>query len=315
MNPWQSTMIALARSAAVTHFMQERAPTSKLAARFVAGPDVAAFIAKAQELRGRNIATSAFFLGEYVDDPAKVAINVEGIRAVIAAIDGEEVDLHVSVDPSQVGYAVDPALGEANTLAIAEALAARSAPGRKTLMLDMEDESYVPVTLDLHAKLCEAGLPAAVTIQAYLLRSSADIEALIERGAMVRLVKGAFVGSSKTALTNRMHIDGSYRALAYRMLMPKAREAGVRPVFGTHDEAIIHGIIGMARANGWQPGEYEFEMLYGVRPALQRRMIDRGEALRLYLPFGRDWWPYAVRRVGEGPRNAWLVAKALVSRQ
>lgn len=314
MKLWQGAMIALARSPSVTRFMQDRAPTAGLAARFVAGADVAAFIATAQQLRTRNLSTSAFFLGEYVSDPAKVALNVEGILAAITAIDGATVDLHVSVDPSQVGYAVDPALGEANTFAIAEALAARPVPGRKTLMLDMEDESYVPVTLALHAKLKAADLPAAVTLQAYLKRSAFDLETLIEGGAMVRLVKGAFVGTPQTAFVTRMHIDASYRAQAFRLLSPEARAAGVRPVFGTHDEAIIHGVCAMARANGWQPGEYEFEMLYGVRPALQQRLAGRGETVRLYLPFGRDWWPYAVRRVGESPHNAWLVAKALVAR-
>jgi proline dehydrogenase len=315
MKLWQGTMIALARSAAVTRFMQERAPTSGLAARFVAGPDIAAFIAAAQRLRTCKLSTSAFFLGEYVSDPAKVALNVEGILAAIDAIDGATVDLHVSVDPSQIGYAIDTALGEANAWRIAKALAARPVPGRKTLMLDMEDESYVPLTLALYAGLKEAGLPAAVTLQAYLHRSAGDIETLIEGGATVRLVKGAFVGTPRTAFTARMYIDGNYRALAFRLLSPEARTAGVRPVFGTHDEAIIHGVRAMARANGWQAGDYEFEMLYGVRPALQRRLADAGETVRLYLPFGRDWWPYAVRRVGESPHNLWLVARALIARQ
>ena len=315
MRLWQGAMIALARSAAATRFMQERAPTSGLAARFVAGPDVAAFIVTARQLRTLKLATSAFFLGEYVSDPAKVTLNVEGILAAIAAIDGDTVDLHVSVDPSQVGYAVDPALGEANAFAIARALADRPASGRKTLMLDMEDESYVPLTLALYAKLKEAGLPAAVTLQAYLHRSAADIETLIGGGAMVRLVKGAFAGTPRTAFTARPYIDGNYRALAFRLLSPEARAAGARPVFGTHDEAIIHGVRAMALANGWQAGDYEFEMLYGVRPSLQRRLVDAGEAVRLYLPFGRDWWPYAVRRIGESPHNAWLVMKALVARQ
>lgn len=314
MKLWQGAMIGLARNDALTRFMQERAPTSGLAARFVAGPEVADFLATARRLRGCGLSTSAFFLGEYVADSQKVAANIEGIRAAIAAIDGGDVDLHVSVDPSQIGYALDDALGEANALSIAEALAGRPAAGRKTLMLDMEDESYVPRTLALHGALGGRGLPAAVTIQAYLRRSAADIERLLAAGATVRLVKGAFVGSPQTAFAARPDIDASYRALAGRMLSEDARAAGMRPVFGTHDEAIIAELRKLARRNGWRPGEYEFEMLFGVRPVLQQSLVDGGEAVRLYLPFGRDWWPYAIRRVGESPRNAWLVARALVSR-
>ena len=313
MKLWQSAMIGLARNEALTRFMQERAPTSGLTARFVAGPEVADFMAAAQRLRGHGFSTSAFFLGEYVADPEKIAANVAGIQAVVAAI-GDDVDLHVSVDPSQIGYAFNDALGEANALSIAEALAGRPATGRKTLMFDMEDESYVPRTLALHGALGGRGLPAAVTIQAYLRRSAADIERLLAAGATVRLVKGAFVGSPQTAFAARPDIDASYRALAGRMLSEDARAAGMRPVFGTHDEAIIAELRKLARRNGWRPGEYEFEMLFGVRPVLQQSLVDGGEAVRLYLPFGRDWWPYAIRRVGESPRNAWLVARALVSR-
>ncbi len=313
MKLWQGTMIALARSDAITRFMQDHAPTSALSGRFVGGADVAEFLGTARRLGGERLSTSAFFLGEYVTDPKKVETNVTGILAAIAEIDGIEVDLHVSVDPSQVGYAIDDELGRANAHRIGAALAAKTTAGRKTLMLDMEDESYVTPTLALRVELAAARLPAAVTVQAYLRRSAADIDILAASGAMVRLVKGAFVGTPETAFTSRHAVDTSYRTLAARMLSPEARDAGARPVFGTHDDRIMAELRDLARENGWQQGQYEFEMLYGVRPALQRDLANAGEAVRLYLPFGRDWWPYAVRRVGENPRNAWLVMKALMA--
>lgn len=314
MKLWQSTMIALARSPAVTRFMQQTAPLSGLAARFVAGAEVADFLAVSGRLRGRKLAASAFFLGEYVSDPAKVETNVTGILAAIEAIDGANVDLHVSVDPSQIGYAVDDDLGRANAFRIGRALVEREAAGRKTLMLDMEDVGYVPRTLDLHEWLIAGGVPAAITIQAYLKRSAGDIDRLAAGGAMVRLVKGAFVGTADFAFTTKREVDDSYRGLADRMLSADSRAAGARPVFATHDEEIVAELRALARERGWAPGDYEFEMLYGVRPALQQRLADDGEDVRLYLPFGRDWWPYAVRRVGENPRNAGLVLKALIVR-
>ena len=308
-------MIALARSGAVTQFMQDLAPTSGLASRFVAGAGIEDAIETAKLLKLRKLPTSVFFLGEYVSDREKVEINVAGILDAIAAIDGAEVDLHVSVDPSQIGYAIDDEFGEKNITRIAEAITEKPVSGRKTLMLDMEDEDYVQRTIDLHNRLAAAACPVAITVQAYLRRSEADVRALAKRGAMVRLVKGAFVGSPQTAFTTRNEINTSYRRLASVMLSPEARNAGAYPVFGTHDEKIIAALRDDAQEKGWNPGGYEFEMLFGVRTSLQERLAAEGESVRLYLPFGRDWWPYAVRRIGENPRNAWFVAKALISRQ
>ncbi|MBT3360448.1 MAG: proline dehydrogenase [Rhodospirillales bacterium] len=315
MKVWQGCMIALARSGAVTRFMQDLAPTSGLASRFVAGAQVEDAIKTAILLKSQKLATSAFFLGEYVTDREKVEANVAGILGAVAAIDGAKVDLHISVDPSQVGYAINDELGATNAMRIAEAMGEKSVSGRKTLMLDMEDENYVQRTIALHNTLADAGYPVAITIQAYLRRSKSDVRDLAERGAMVRLVKGAFVGSSKTAFTTRREIDESYHRLGSLMMSKEAREAGAYPVFGTHDDKIIGPLREKARDEGWKPQSYEFEMLYGVRPRVQQSLAAEGESVRLYLPFGRDWWPYAVRRLGENPRNAWLVAKALISRK
>jgi proline dehydrogenase len=314
MKPWQGAMIGLARSGAITRFMQDYAPTSKLASRFVASAEVEGFIETAKGLRTNRLSTSAFFLGEYVTDAGKIETNVDGILAAIAGIDGSDVDLHISIDPSQVGYAIDGDLGEKHTLRIAEAIAAKTVHGRKTLMLDMEDESYVSRTINLHNMLAEGGCPVAITLQAYLRRSADDLRSLLARGATVRLVKGAFVGRPDIAFSSRGEIDSSYRQLASMLLSEEAKKAGVRPVFGTHDHRIIDELRDEARKKNWRPSDYEFEMLYGVRPNLQKELANAGESVRLYLPFGRDWWPYAVRRVGENPRNAWLVFKAMVAR-
>lgn len=314
MKIWQGSMIALARNVTITRFFQGWAPGSALARRFVAGPSVADAVAAASRLRSKRITTSIFFLGEYVTDTARVETNVSGILAAISRIDGVDVDLHLSVDPSQVGYAVNGDLGEANLRRIGDAMLARNIPGTRTLMLDMEDESYVDTTLDLYWRLKEEGYPVAVTVQAYLRRSKDDIRALSAAGATVRLVKGAFVGSPETTFPSRRQIDASYRYLAGILLSAESRDAGTHPVFGTHDHTIIADIRDQARAVPWDRKDYEFEMLYGVRPLLQEKLAAQGESMRVYLPFGRDWWPYAVRRVGESPRNAWFLTRALLTR-
>jgi proline dehydrogenase len=180
-------------------------------------------------------------------------------------------------------------------------------------MLNMEDADYVDRILALRARLLAAGVPVAQTLQAYLKRSAGDLAPIIAAGGHVRLVKGAFADPRPHAYQGKAAIDASYRDLARRMLGADAKAGGFRPVFGTHDDALIAEIRRIARNGGWQPGEYEFEMLYGVRTELQRHLHEQGEQVRLYLPFGKDWWPYAIRRVGESPRNAALLARALVS--
>ena len=182
-------------------------------------------------------------------------------------------------------------------------------------MLDMEDFFLVPKTLELRARLAKAGCPAAITIQAYLRRSGQDLRGLVEGGAAaIRLVKGAFAGGPGYAWTRRSDISREYLQLATWLLSADARSRGVYPIFATHDEAIIEAVIGVAERNRWPRDEYEFEMLYGVRMPLQARIVAEGRRLRLYLPFGSEWWPYTVRRIGENPANARFVLSALWNR-
>jgi proline dehydrogenase len=131
----------------------------------------------------------------------------------------------------------------------------------------------------------------------------------IQNGGAVRLVKGAFAEGKKIAFTNRDDIDHNYIRLADMMLSGEARETGFYPIFGTHDDRLIDRIIEIAHSRKWKKEEYEFEMLYGVRNEYEEELVRAGEQLRLYLPFGTDWWPYSVRRVGESPKNARFLSK------
>ncbi len=311
---WQGWMIALARSPRVTRWMQGNRAAAALARRFVGGGDVDAAVAVARDLDQAGFKTSLYYLGEYVEDPALVAENGRQKIAAAEALAAAQLQIHVSFDATQLGYAIDDAAGAALALKIGariRALAAAGAP-RPLLMLNMEDADYVDRILALRRHLLAAGVPVAQTLQAYLKRSSEDLAPIIAEGGTVRLVKGAFADRGAHAFQGAAEIDGSYRRLAAQMLAPEAKALGFRPVFGTHDDKLIGAIRSLARDGGWQPGEYGFEMLYGVRPALQRALRDAGEQVRLYLPFGRAWWPYAVRRVGESPRNAMLLARALI---
>jgi proline dehydrogenase len=312
---WQSWMIALARAPGVTRWMQGNRATASIARRFVAGADVAQAMAVARDLHAAGFKSSLYYLGEYVRDPAIVAENGRQKIEIAESLSAAHLQVHVSVDSTQIGYAIDETEGERLALKIGARIRdlgrANGAP--PVLMLNMEDADYVDRILALHAQLLAAGVPVAQTLQAYLKRSADDLAPMIAAGGHVRLVKGAFADPRPHAYQGKAAIDASYLDQARRMLGADAKASGFRPVFGTHDDQLIAEIRLIAKNGGWQPGQYEFEMLYGVRSELQRQLRKAGEQVRLYLPFGRDWWPYAVRRVGESARNAALLARALVS--
>jgi proline dehydrogenase len=312
---WQSWMIALARSPRVTRWMQGNRATAAIARRFVAGADSAQAMGVARDLEKAGFKASLYYLGEYVKDPDIVAENGRQKIQVAESLSAAHLQVHVSIDSTQIGYAIDEKAGAQLALRIGARIRdlgrANGAP--PVLMLNMEDADYVDRILGLRAGLLAAGVPVAQTLQAYLKRSADDLAPIIAAGGHVRLVKGAFADPRPHAYQGKAEIDGNYLALARRMLSADAKASGFRPVFGTHDDALIAEIRLIAKNGGWQHGQYEFEMLYGVRTELQRHLKGQGEQVRLYLPFGRDWWPYAVRRVGESPRNAALLARAVMS--
>jgi proline dehydrogenase len=313
---WQRTMLALACSARVKDFMQRDNRMTALARRFMAGPDLASAVATAHRLfQEKGIRSSFYYLGEYVDRQELVDENVAEKLGIAARLENEALDVHISVDPTQIGLQTDRAQVIAHASAIGRAIvvAASRKAGLHCLMLDMEDSTVVDFTIALHDELRGMGLPAAITLQAYLRRTEDDLRKFIASGAKVRLVKGAFVGTRDTAFTSEMEIKGNYRKLVALMLAPEARSAGFYPIIATHDDRIQAEAITLAQRHGWAKGSYEFEMLLGVRSDVAESLAGQGERVRLYVPFGRDWWPYAVRRIGEKPANGLLLARALLS--
>ena len=295
--------------------MQRWGAASDLASRFVAGATVEDAVARAAGLHAEHsIRGSLFYLGEYVDRLDLVAENVAAKCAIADHLGRTGLDIHISVDPTQIGHNIDPALGRRHAFTIAEAIrqAAGNRPGVHGLMLDMEDHSVVDATIALHDALQSAGMPMALTLQAYLRRTEADIQAQIRRGSRIRLVKGAFVAGNDIAFTRQPEIKANSRRLIDLMFSKGSRDAGAYPVLASHDDRLQAYALERAAAAGWRAGEYEFEMLLGVRNDVARDLAGRGERVRLYLPFGRDWWPYAVRRIGENPRNATLLLRALI---
>jgi proline dehydrogenase len=295
--------------------MQSRASVSELATRFVGGRDVPGVLETAKQLKTKGINVSFFYLGEYVIDPEKINKTLLELNNVCSQLKKTELDIHISFDPTQAGYLISESVCTDNAFYIADAVKAASVSrqinSNDFLMIDMEDSSVTDATIRLYEKLVKQEYCAAVTLQAYLYRTKRDLSKIVNSGGRVRLVKGAMAEGKERAFTDRKLIDKNYKELAELMLSEEAKKNNFYPIFATHDENMISHILKTAKRNNWQKHQYEFEMLYGVRKELQNRLVDAGEKLRLYLPFGIDWWPYAVRRVGESSNNLKFLIRSL----
>ncbi len=312
---WQQIMIFLARSKGAKNLMQNLASLSELAARFVGGKNVPKAVEKSQALKSQGRKTSLFYLGEYVKDLSVIRQTVSTLKEIIKELAASNSDVYICVDPTQIGYQIDEKTCSDNAFEIAKEIKKVTESTNSTfknfLMLDMEDSSVTKATIRLYESLTNASLPAAITLQAYLFRTKSDLQKIIKNKGVVRLVKGAFAEKEDIAFTDRISIDDNFMKLSALMLSADAKEKGFYPIFATHDDHIIDKIIKIADQQGWEKEEYEFEMLYGVRVKLQEKLVKSGEQVRLYLPFGTDWWPYAVRRIGENPKNAKFLLKLL----
>jgi len=205
-----------------------------------------------------------------------------------------------------MGLDVDADLCRANL----ERILAVAAENNNSVRIDMESSEYTKRTLDLYATLREAGFDnVGVVIQAYLYRSEGDIARLIDLGASVRLCKGAYDERSTVAYPHKRDVDAHYVVLMKTLLSPRAREQGVRAAIATHDESIIWSTREYLAEQGLPKEAVEFQMLYGVRPALQQRLADEGYPVRVYVPYGTEWYPYLMRRLGERPANVIFLAK------
>ncbi len=309
---WRACFARLATAARLKAVAQSHRLGIGLARQYTGGHDAHDATALAQRLYATHgLRASLFHLGEYVADAAAIEAEVHAKCAAAAALGEAGLDVHVSVDPTQIGLLQGRSvfLHHLDRIGDAVAAASRGRPGRHALMLDMEDASVTDATLEAHSRLHTSGRPAAVTLQAYRHRTAIDLEALVNRGAMVRLVKGAFPAGPDLALQRATEVTQAYLAHAATLLSPKARHQGVYPVFATHDHRLHAAIAAQALRHGWEPGEWEFEMLLGARDDVARDLVRQGHRVRLYVPFGEDWWPYAMRRIGENPRSIALVMR------
>jgi proline dehydrogenase len=277
----------------------------KFASRFVAGETVEEAVEAAQALGKRGITPSLDLLGESVEREAEAVAARNQYLVMLDRMAGYGVQVNVSVKLTQMGLDIDEDLCYVNTASILDK--AKELHG--FVRLDMEGSAYTQRTLDFFAKRLFGtyGLHCGVVIQSALRRSQGDIDDLIAMKARVRLCKGAYLEPPEVAFPDKKEVDQNYVALMERLLLE-----GNYPGIATHDEAIIKHARQFVRRQNIGAERFEFQMLYGVRRDLQSRLRQTGYNMRVYIPFGTQWYPYLMRRLAERPANIAFILGNLV---
>jgi proline dehydrogenase len=278
----------------------------RVALRFVAGEDLEDALAVVKSLNERDMSASLDYLGENIHDAAAAQAAADTYRKAIERISSAGLRANLSVKLTQLGLDLDPEVALGN----AALVAARAAEADTTLTLDMEDHRYTDRTIDTCLRLAHR-YPGrlGVAVQTYLYRTPADLERLIEARVHVRLCKGAYREPHQIAHTDKADADRAYAHLLTRLL-----EAGAYPMIATHDDRLIDFALRQVARIGRDRATFEFQMLYGVRRDLQERLARDGYRMRVYVPFGTEWYPYFMRRLAERPANLKFFLRQLVSR-
>lgn len=296
-------ILAVSEQAAVARTVRSSRMFRGLVNRFVAGETLDTAIAAAQGLKENGLTTTLDQLGEDIATPADATAAVSSYTTMLHRLAESGLEPNISVKLTMLGLDFDRVLAKANMTTILEA--AREVSG--FVRIDMEGSAHTAVTMETFAELHEQ-FPdeVGIVIQTYLKRAEADVRWMIERGARVRLVKGAYAEPEAVAYQQMDDIRENYLRLM-RLLL----DAGRYPAIATHDQGLIDATAAYASEKGYRGDRFEYQMLYGVRRDEQRRMAARGQRMRVYVPFGTEWYPYFTRRIAERPANALFVLRQL----
>ncbi len=302
----RALLLALSDRRALGRLATRLPVTRAMVARFVAGLTFEEARPALDRLRASGMRTTVDVLGEAVTDAASARAAADAYVATLDALAAAGLEGNVSLKLSQMGLEVDEALCRENVGRVLD----RAAHHVAFVRIDMEGSATVERTLALWRELRprNAGRgDSGVVVQSALRRSTDDIEALIAEGARVRLCKGAYREPPDVAYQDRADVDASYARLMERLL-----EDGAYPALATHDDRLIHRAIEFVRERGIGPDRFEFQMLYGVRRDLQMRLVADGWTVRVYVPYGDQWYPYFMRRLAERPANVAFVLRSVL---
>jgi proline dehydrogenase len=290
------SLLYLSEQPRIFSFVRGNALARRLASRFVAGETMDTAVVAVRELNGRGISASLDLLGESVTSAAEARASAGTVIELFRRIAAERLDCNVSVKLTQLGLDLDPALCATNVRGILDQAREAGIP----LRIDMESSAHTQRTLDLFEKelLPAYGDLVGIVIQSYLRRSAADVDRLIAARARVRLCKGAYQEPATVAFPVKADVNRSYVELMEMLL-----EHGHQPAVATHDPTLIAHARRFVERKGIAAERFEFQMLYGIRRDLQQDLRKAGFRVRVYVPFGTQWYPYLMRRLAERPAN------------
>jgi proline dehydrogenase len=274
----------------------------RLASRFIAGEKLEDALKVIRRLKGEGFKVTLDCLGESVHEASAADAACQTYLQLLDRLAEEKLDSHVSVKLTQLGLAMDEGLARRNLGRLAES----AAQHHNFVRVDMEGSAFTDSTLKVFCGVDAPRDVVGIAIQAYLRRTGSDVDELLKRGVRIRLVKGAYKEPPDIAFAKKREVDRSYQELTEKLL-----GSGIYHAIATHDERIISATERFAREHGILPDSFEFQMLYGIRRDLQRRLIQQGWRVRLYVPYGPEWYAYFMRRLAERPANLFFVVRNL----
>ena len=295
----RGSLLHMADSRALAYWLTHHSAGRALAKRFIAGETLEDALRVARQLNRQGLAASLDHLGEAVTNPEGAVQAASDYITILEALTGSPGDVNISLKLTQMGLDISTGLCTDNLICILD----KGREQERFVRLDMESSRHTADILAVFADVWARGYRnCGIVLQAYLYRTERDVEWAIDLGCRVRLCKGAYAEPPSLAFADKRDTDASYLRLARRLL-----DAGTYPALATHDARIIREV------ESWKPGvsSFEFQMLYGVRPELQRRLVKDGYRLRAYVPFGSDWYAYFMRRLAERPANLLFFLKQL----
>jgi proline dehydrogenase len=302
----RAAFISLSENGWLRHLAESSSLGQRVSSRFVAGTTIDDALAATQATNALGMSVSIDNLGENVTNADEAQHSAELYHQLLDRIAQRGLDANVSLKLTHMGFDVDQNLATD----IVSSLVGHARTNRNFVRVDMEGSAYTKRTLDLvkkvHAQNGNVGVIGAV-LQAYLRQSEAEIQDLISRGIRIRLCKGAYKEPPEIAFPEKPQVDANYLKLMKILL-----KSGIYHGIATHDEKMIDATIRFAEEQRIPASAFEFQMLYGIRRDLQRDLVKRGWRMRVYIPFGTEWYPYFMRRLAERPANALFVARNLL---
>lgn len=304
----RTILIYLSQNETFKKFVMKFPLSKKMSRRFVVGEKLSEAVSAITLLNGCGITATLDHLGENVKDEKDAKASAAAYLEILDEIKRSGIDSHVSLKLTQMGLDV----GEEVCMRNVEEIVRLAEKYSNFVRIDMEGSPYTQKTIDVFYRLRKYHRNVGIVIQSYLYRSQGDIEKIIENGYGVRLCKGAYKESEDIAFPKKRDVDANYKKLTEMLLSEKARTNGVYPAIATHDEKIIDWVKEIVTKNGIAKDTFEFQMLNGIRRDLQKKLVEEGYRVRIYVPYGDQWYPYYMRRLAERPANIIFLIKNIL---